>query len=422
MALTRPAKAAIGVLAAAAFAAVALLVVTLSAPAPWSQEELMDIGSLSLSALPPLSPDATNAVADDPRAQTLGHRLFFDVRLSSTGSISCATCHQPEQNFTDGLVFSRAIGTTRRNAPSIVGLGHSPWLYWDGRKDSLWSQALAPLEDASEHGSNRLQIARLVTTDPVYRDLYADLFGAPPSFDDPERFPQAAGPVADPVLAAAWRAMSAGDKQRVNVVFANVGKAIGAYERLLLPGRSRFDVYADAVVAGQPTDVFSDQEVAGLRLFIGDANCTQCHNGPLLTNNSFHNTGLLSSPGALPDKGRVTGIRQARADPFNCLGEFSDDREACAELRFANTGDETIGAFKTPSLRNLSGTAPYGHAGQLTSLSDVLEHYNEAPDAMIGHNEAKPLELYPWQLGQLEAFLNTLAAPPATASRWLRDP
>ena len=92
------------------------------------------------------------------QAQAFGHRLFFDTRLSGNGAISCATCHQPQKRFTDGLTLSRAIGTTKRNAPSVVGVGYSPWLYWDGRKDSLWSQALAPLEDAAEHGGNRVDL------------------------------------------------------------------------------------------------------------------------------------------------------------------------------------------------------------------------------------------------------------------------
>ncbi|MDH3275651.1 MAG: cytochrome-c peroxidase, partial [Gammaproteobacteria bacterium] len=156
---------------------------------------------------------------------------------------------------------------------------------------------------------------------------------------------------------------------------------------------------------------FSDDEAWGLRLFIGAANCTQCHNGPLLTNNEFHNTGVLSSPGDLPDKGRVTGVQEALADPFNCLGEYSDDPlRQCAELRFVRTGSELVGAVRTPSLRNVALTSPYMHKGQLATLADVLQHYNEAPDAMIGHNEAKPLGLGARELQKLEAFLNTLTA------------
>jgi len=168
--------------------------------------------------------------------------------------------------------------------------------------------------------------------------------------------------------------------------------------------------------------MLSPQESRGLRLFIGKASCTNCHNGPLFSNNSFHNTGLLSSPGKLPDIGRIKGIREAKKDPFNCLGSFSDSQQSCMELVFAKSGKEMVGAFRTPSLRNLRRTAPYGHAGQQETLKDVLEHYNEAPDAMIGHNEAKPLDLWPWEMWQLESFLESLDSPPAVDEKWLRPP
>ena len=115
--------------------------------------------------------------------------------------------------------------------------------------------------------------------------------------------------------------------------------------------------------------------------------------------------------------------KRQREDPFNCLGEFSDaPPAACAELEFARSGFEVLGAFRTPSLRNLEHSQPYMHKGQMFTLAEVLDHYNEAPPAMIGHNEAKPLDLTSTQLRQLEAFLDTLAAPLATAPEWLEAP
>jgi cytochrome c peroxidase len=194
----------------------------------------------------------------------------------------------------------------------------------------------------------------------------------------------------------------------------------------LLPGPSRFDSYVEAVIRGDAElqrKILTDDEVVGLQLFIGEAGCTQCHNGPLFTNHEFHNTGVISFPGEVPDKGRVAGVREVMADPFNCRGDFSDAAtKHCAELDFARSGPDLIGAVRTPSLRNLENTAPYMHKGQLQSLRDVLEHYNEAPLAMIGHNEAKPLGFNRRELGQLEAFLNALAAPLATADKWLAAP
>jgi cytochrome c peroxidase len=255
-------------------------------------------------------------------------------------------------------------------------------LYWDGRRDSQWSQALSPLEDPNEHASNRLSVIATVVEDKSYWRMYESLFGEAASVD---------------------------------TMYANLGKAIAAFERTIMPTSSRFDEYVAVVVAGdseRQAELFSDEEVRGLRLFIGEANCTQCHNGPLLTNNEFHNTGLINPAGEVPDKGRIAGVREVLEHPFNCKGPHNDDAlRNCSELTFARTGPELIGAFRTPSLRNLENTAPYGHKGQLVTLAAVLAHYNAAPDAMIGHNEAKPLDLGNRELAQLEAFLRTLSAP-----------
>ncbi len=364
-------------------------------PEPWTADEIELIRSLWIGSLSPLPEDESNAVSDSEEAARLGYQLFFDPRLSGNGGISCATCHQPERQFTDGLPKGQAIGTSRRNTRSIIGVAYSPWLYWDGRKDSLWSQALAPLEDPNEHGTDRVHVVSVIAADPGYRATYESLFSAAP------------------------------DEHDVDRAFTNIGKVIAAYERLLLPGPSRFDHYVEAIMTGRETSapILGDDEIHGLRLFIGKADCTQCHNGPLFTNHEFHNTGVLSFPGDVPDKGRVQGVREVFADPFNCRGEFSDDpAPSCAELEFVRTGPELIGAVRTPSLRNLQTTAPYMHKGQLPTLAAVLEHYNEAPLAMIGHNESKPLGLNQRELRQLEAFLDALAAPLATDEKWLRRP
>ncbi len=365
----------------------------------WSDAEVAMLQSLWIGSLPDLPPDPSNAVADDADAAGFGQALFFSTALSPSQAIACATCHRPELRFTDGMQKGRGIGVSRRNTMSIVGSAYSPWQYWDGRRDSQWSQALSPIEDAAEHGGSRELAVSAVAADASLRRQYENIFGAMPSLEEP---------------------------QNVVRVFANLGKAIAAYERLIMPGPSRFDEYVEAVMAGnqQRQDrLFTVDERAGLRLFLGKAQCTQCHNGPLLTNHEFHNTGLLSSPGEVPDKGRAAGVREVLADPFNCLGEFSDaPPEACAELEFARSGFEVLGAFRTPSLRNLENTQPYMHKGQLFTLAEVLVHYNEAPAAMIGHNEAKPLGLSRTELRQLEAFLETLAAPLATPEDLLGPP
>ena len=359
-------------------------------PAPWSDEEIVLLQSLWIENLPDVPADPTNAVADDPQAAAFGQRLFLDARLSANGAVSCATCHQPGRRFTDGLPKGAAIGMSKRNTPSIVGTAYSPWLYWDGRRDSQWAQALSPLEDPEEHGTDRRQVLYVIAADADYRAAYEALFGALPD-------------------------LSVADEVTIDTAFANIGKAIAAFERTVLPTASRFDRYVAAVVTRDRESqraLFSDDEVRGLRLFIGAANCMQCHNGPLLTNNEFHNTGVLSAVGETPDKGRAAGIVEVMQDPFNCRGIHSDDPDHyCPELDFARSGPELIGAVRTPSLRNLEDTGPFMHKGQIATLAAVLEHYNEAPDAMIGHNEAEPLGLNSRELRQLEAFLDTLAAP-----------
>jgi cytochrome c peroxidase len=386
-------------------------------PEPWTDDDRATLRSLSIASLEPLPADPSNAVADDPVAAIMGNRLFFDTRLSADGNVSCATCHQPDLGFTDGLQKGRGIGESKRNTRSMVGVAYSPWLYWDGRRDSLWSQALSPLEDPREHGSNRMQIVRLVTTEAAYEEMYRSLFGEPPAFTDSARFPVAAAPVDDPLLASAWAAMSDADRQAVNTVFANIGKTIAAFERTVLPPATRFDAYVSAVVDDdrkRQGALFSKDEILGLQLFIGEARCTECHNGPLFTNHEFHNTGVLTVPGELPDRGRIDGVREVLGNEFSCPGDYSDDAERrCDELTYVRTGPELLGAMRTPSLRNTSRTGPYMHKGQLATLADVLQHYDRAPDAMIGHNEAKPLKLTGPQLERLEAFLHTLATPSA---------
>ncbi|MEJ2088076.1 MAG: cytochrome-c peroxidase, partial [Gammaproteobacteria bacterium] len=173
--------------------------------APWTEAELGQIRSLWIGSLPPLPADPTNRVADDPDAAALGYRLFFDARLSANGAVSCATCHRPERVFTDGLPVSVGIAAVQKNAPSVVGAAYSPWLFWDGRADSLWSQAAAPLENPLEHGSHRLQVVEIVAADDDYRRRYETVFGPMPEI--PRRIEAEGGS-----YAAAWERLT--DEQR----------------------------------------------------------------------------------------------------------------------------------------------------------------------------------------------------------------
>ncbi len=391
----------------------------------WSPEEIKVLSTLSLDSIETLPKSHSNTVADNPAAAEFGWLLFFDERLSHNGKISCATCHVPELKFTDGLKTAAGAQAGLRNTNTLIGVAYSPWQFWDGRKDSLWSQALSPLENELEHAGTRVQYVHIISSDENYKKKYQQLFDSLPNFSNSARFPESAGPINNKNLNQAWQNMTSEDKDLVTSVFVNIGKVIEAYERLLLPGRSRFDDYVQGVIENDPEklNALSKDEARGLKLFIGKAQCINCHNGPLLTNNEFHNTGILSPVRQLPSVGRVEGVDKVLNDPFNCLGQYSDaDKKQCADLRFAKSGDELIGAHKVPTLRNVVETAPYMYAGQLETLKEVIEHYNSAPLAMIGHNESKSLELSNKEMRQLELFLFSLSSPLATDSKWLKNP
>jgi cytochrome c peroxidase len=374
----------------------------------WTASQIGALRDLSISALEALPPDPTNRVADDPAAARLGVQLFFDPRLSSNGRVSCASCHQAARDFQDGTPLGQGVGTTNRRTMPIAGTAYAPFFFWDGRKDSQWAQALGPLESPAEHGGTRGQYAHVIAGN--YRAPYERLFGALP---DLSAVPASAGPVDDPAAAAAWKAMPEGQRLAVTQIYVNVGKAIAAYERRIQHAPSRFDRYVDELgtTGRAPAGVLSDDEVAGLRLFIGKANCTRCHNGPLLTNNEFHNTGVPARVSLPTDRGRIEGAKNVLADEFNCRSRWSDAAAAqCSELEFLNAaGQELERAYKVPSLRGVAERAPYMHAGQFATLEEVLGHYERAPAAPGGHTELVPLKLSAPELKQLAAFLRTLS-------------
>jgi cytochrome c peroxidase len=220
--------------------------------------------------------------------------------------------------------------------------------------------------------------------------------------------------------AAIWATLTPAAQRQCDALFAGAGKVIAAYQRHLAPRPAPFDAYAAALRAGDPQGggLLSEAAVRGLRAFVGEAGCVNCHNGPLFTDFAFHNLGLVEAPGLdEPDPGRARGIRQLLDDPFRSDGAFSDARSN-PELDYLNANfEDALGAFKTPSLRNVAQTAPYGHAGQFTSLVEVLEFYRRGGgEPAIGH--ADPL------LGQIGAefsvtdgiaYLESLTGPPPPA-------
>ena len=254
----------------------------------------------ALGQLPSPSPDPSNAVADVPAAAAFGKRLFSDARLSRNGAVSCATCHVPERQF--GWHGGRqGIGDGRRRTMPVAATAHSPFLFWDGRRTAS-GPSPGPLEDGVEHGGNRLQQAGSrwpttgVNTSPCSGARRSCRHGRPM----PRRWAASA-------KKQAWSSLAPAQRDAINRVFANLGKAIAAYERTVAYGESRFDRYVEAVLAGdrEGRRMLSAQEIKGLRLFLGKAQCATCHNGPLLTDRAFHNTGVPPGARRLPDPGRA---------------------------------------------------------------------------------------------------------------------
>lgn len=378
-------------------------------PAELSDSEKATVASLSLSALPALDPDPSNRVADDALAAAFGATLFFEQRLSGNGEVACATCHKIDRQFQDDLPRSVAVGTTDRRSMPLAGVARSPFMFWDGRRDSLWAQALTPMEDAREHGGDRAAYAHFIARS--FGPRYERIFGPLP---DLSGVPAHASPLGGETQKTAWATMTDRQRDDVNRVFSNIGKAIAAFERTIVHEPTRFDRFADAVAAGVRPEgdaALTDQEIYGLRLFIGRANCVTCHNGPRFTDDHFHNTGVPAALGVPDDEGRAKGAAQALADPFNCLGDYSDAApEACGELRFmVKDGPELLRAFKTPSLRGAATRPPYMHSGQVPTLEAVVDHYATAPKSPAGHSEIEPLRLSEKERTALIAFLGTLS-------------
>lgn len=344
---------------------------------------------LTLSPVPAPRPSPTNAVADDPAAAALGKALFFDPALSADAARSCASCHDPAKQFTDGLQFAAGVGSGpggARNVPSVETVAWQTWFFWDGRADSAWSQATGPIRNPIEMNNTAAAVRERVLG--AYEREWAVVFG--PVADDPDR------------------------------VLTQVGKAIEAFERTISPGPSRFDRYVSDLRAGVASAALSEQEVRGLHQFI-DSGCVNCHNGPLLTDHSFHNIGVPQVARGGLDAGRAIGAVQVQRDPLNCLGVYADrpeaDGEPCPELRYLDSSfpDWPL-AFKTPSLRNVTRTAPYMHDGSMATLDAVLSFYSELPGTpLAGHRELtlQPLRLTAADRADLVAFLGSLdgAAP-----------
>lgn len=374
------------------------------------------------SPMPPVPADRTDKVADDPKAARFGQFLFFDKKFSANGEVSCETCHQPARAFTDGRRLAKGLAIGTRHSPSILGAAYNQWYFWDGRTDSQWSQALQPFENPREIGTDRLHVVHVVRDDVALRRAYEKIFGSLPPLGNLARFPLHARPGTK-----AWVGMTAADRFAVDRAYSNLGKSIEAYERKLIVGNSAFDRYVAALKAANIVGeaVISPAAKRGLKLFVGAGNCELCHSGPDFTDGQFHNLGLPLLASEVPDTGRAEGIRLVRSDPFNGAGAFSDDPRGVAKdrLAFLPAPQTQIGAFKTPSLRNVARIAPHLHDGRFRSLAQVMNFYAKGKAAsrgrLVGARE-QTVDLIPHLTGRqqsdLIAFLKTLNDPPLPAN------
>ena len=204
-------------------------------------------------------------------------------------------------------------------------------------------------------------------------------------------------------------------RESANRVFSNTGKAIAAFERLILPTPSRFDQYVAALLKGDTeklNNTLTAEEITGMRLFIGQGNCIKCHKGFLFAGDKFHNLQIPSRRETPFDRGRADGIEKILADEFNCYGKYSDAKpEECVALNTIESDiDKYVGAFKTPTLRNVAKRAPYMHAGQFKTIAKVMAFYQYPFDFILmsefGHSTLSDKELQ-----KIEAFLATLSSP-----------
>ena len=365
----------------------------------FTQREWAVIQRLSpLPATPPPSP--TNRAADNADAARLGQMLFFDERLSKDGTVACATCHSPFHGFADVEATSLGAGRGTRNAPTLLNVAYNKWQFWDGRSDSLWSQALIALEGENEQAGTRLQYAHFIKR--LYQDDYEKVFGPLPNLTDINRFPPNGKP-GD----AQFDNMSEFDKIAVNTVFANIGKAIETYERLLISRNAPFDQYVEGDV-----NAIGIEAKRGLKIFIGKGVCILCHDNSNFTDNDFHNLGVPQ--GRLPeDTGRYDGIKQLLDNPFNGGGIYSDDPEVPQRiLDFLEPTQQHQGQFKTPTLRNVALTAPYFHTGDFPTLASIIAFNNAGgvPSGFVGVREGtlEPLNLSEQEANDLVEFLLTL--------------
>ena len=325
--------------------------------------------------------DPSNRVSGKAEAIALGEKLFFDPRLSGTGSVLCATCHVPFRSFQDARARAFGLEAVDRNTPSLVNVGSYRWYGWDGAHDNLWAQSIRPLLDPREMRASPAHVAS--TMRKLYSREYEKAFSRKAPADDEE-------------------------------VMIDAGKALAAYQETLVSGRTPFDEFRDALEKNSSIQNYPLAAQRGLRIFVGKGNCGVCHFGPHFTNGEFADTGIgfFAAKGRV-DPGRHGGIRKLQENPYNLLGRFNDDpsRASAVGTRHIELQQRNFGEFRVPGLRNVALTAPYMHDGSLASLRDVVTHYSDIDEERLhldGEKLLKKLNLTSTEIDDLVVFLQSL--------------
>ena len=273
----------------------------------------------------------------------LGRKLYFDTRLSKDNTVSCATCHAPDQGFSDGKKTSTGIAgqVGGRNAPTVMNRLFSQEQFWDGRAEDLEAQALGPVQNPIEMGHTLEAMISTLKGISMYAPDFEKAFGTP------------------------------------EITADRVGMAIASYERTVITGNAPYDRYQ----AGDKT-AMGESAVRGMEIFNDKnrGNCVTCHAGFNFTDESYHNLGL--------------GMDKPKPD----LGRFEVTKK-----------DFDRGAFKTPTLRNITQSGPYLHDGSEATLMDVVNFYDKGgvPNKWLSQ-EIKPLHLSDQDKADLLAFMEAL--------------
>ena len=338
---------------------------------PWRPDELASIGSLGPWP-PPAVRDASNRVSGRAEAAALGEVLFHSTRLSTVGGLRCASCHEPWRHYTDGRARSLGAEAGARNTPSLLNVQLQHWFGWDGANDSLWSQSIRPMLDVREMRSDAAHVAQALRDDETLKRLYALAFGHAPPADN-------------------------------ETALVDAGKALAAYQETLASDRTPFDAFRDALVRGDGAAAQRYPVAAqrGLRLFIGRGQCIACHAGANFSDGEFHRSPIVSKlPDGTDDIGRALGLKKLLANPYARNGRFNDEINAAPTPA---SQPAEAGAFRTPSLREVSATAPYMHDGSIANLCDALQRH-----AAIEGRPMPALALA--ERRDVVAFLRTLSA------------